>query len=66
MRITWSRPVPGGYPLMFYTHNLHFMQWAWAQGRYEEAKAPQIVLPLRRPRVKEMQMEECFAAMPWY
>jgi tetratricopeptide (TPR) repeat protein len=56
----------GVYPLMFYTHNLHFIAVGRAaQGRYAEAKAAADRLAaFAGPRVKDMQMEECFAAMP--
>jgi hypothetical protein len=56
----------GPYPLMLYTHNLHFLAVSRAaQGRYEEAKvAADHVAEFAALRVKEMQMAECWVALP--
>jgi tetratricopeptide (TPR) repeat protein len=56
----------GPYPLMLYTHNLHFLAVGRAvQGRYEEAKvAADRVAEFAALRVKEMQMAECWVALP--
>jgi tetratricopeptide (TPR) repeat protein len=56
----------GPYPLMLYTHNLHFLAVSRAaQGRYEEAKvAADRVAEFAALRVKEMQMAECWVALP--
>lgn len=56
----------GMYPLMLYTHNLHFLAVGRAaQGRYEEAKvAADQLAAFTASRVKEMQMAECWVAMP--
>src|SRR5579859_688564 len=56
----------GPYPLMLYTHNLHFLAVGRAaQGRYEEAKvAADRVAAFAALHVKEMQMAECWVALP--
>jgi tetratricopeptide (TPR) repeat protein len=56
----------GPYPLMLYTHNLHFLAVGRAaQGRYEEAKvAADRVAEFAALRVKEMEMVQCWVAMP--
>lgn len=56
----------GSYPLMLYTHNLHFLAVGHAaQGRYEEAKAAaDRVAAFAALRVKEMHMAECWVALP--
>lgn len=56
----------GPYPLMLYTHNLHFLAVGRAaQGRYEEAKvAADRVAEFAALRVREMQMAECWVALP--
>jgi len=56
----------GPYPLMLYTHNLHFLAVGRAaQGRYEEAKvAADRVAEFAALRVKEMQMAECWVVLP--
>ncbi|MEO7652550.1 MAG: hypothetical protein ABIZ80_18970 [Bryobacteraceae bacterium] len=56
----------GVYPLMYYTHNLHFIAVARAEeGRFEESKraADQLYANIK-PALKEMPMIEGFAPIP--
>jgi tetratricopeptide (TPR) repeat protein len=56
----------GIYPLMYYSHNLHFLAMArMAQGRFDEAKkaAGQLAANVA-PALKEMPMLEAFAQIP--
>lgn len=58
----------GVYPLMYYTHNLHFIAVARAEeGRFEEAKraADQLYANIK-PALKEMPMIEGFATIPMF
>lgn len=56
----------GSYLPMMYTHNLHFLAVArTAQGRYQEAlAAADRLATFAAPRVKEMEMAQCWAAIP--
>ena len=58
--------VTGVYPMMYYSHNLHFLAWArMAQGRFEEARKAAAQLAANvAPAVKEMPMLEGFLQMP--
>lgn len=57
----------GVYPLMYYSHNLHFIAVARAsQGRYGDAKRAADLMALNvAPAVKEMPMIEAFTLIPW-
>ncbi|HEY7535049.1 MAG TPA: hypothetical protein VH878_03805 [Thermodesulfobacteriota bacterium] len=57
-----SSGVQGVYPLMYYTHNLHFLAIAYAmQGRFSDAKKAADKLEAHvGPHVKEMPMVEFF------
>jgi tetratricopeptide (TPR) repeat protein len=60
--------VSGVYPLMYYSHNLHFLAAArTAQGRFEDARraAAQLVANVA-PAVKEMPMLEGFLPTPLF
>jgi tetratricopeptide (TPR) repeat protein len=56
----------GMYPMMYWTHNIHFIAYArMQQGRYEEARhAAQQMLANVRDGVGEMQMLEGFVTYP--
>ena len=56
----------GVYPLMYWTHNIHFISYARAQqGRYEEAKEAADQMALRVGDAdREMQMLEAFLVYP--
>lgn len=56
----------GIYPLMYWTHNIHFIAYARAQqGRYEEAKAAAVQMTQQVGDAdKEMQMLEAFHLYP--
>jgi tetratricopeptide (TPR) repeat protein len=58
----------GIYPLMYYSHNLHFIAVARAsQGRYAEAKrAADLMAANVAPAVKDMPMIEAFTLIPWF
>ena len=61
-----STGATGVYPLMYYSHNLHFLAFArMAQGRFEEAKkaADQVAANVA-PALKEMPMLEGFSPTP--
>lgn len=57
----------GIYPLMYYTHNLHFIAVARAaQGRYAEAKrAAAMMRENVAPAVKDMPMIEPYTLVEW-
>lgn len=57
-----ARGAQGVYPLMYYSHNLHFMAIAYSmEGRFREALAAAHQLEQNvRPHVKEMPMLESF------
>jgi tetratricopeptide (TPR) repeat protein len=57
----------GIYPLMYYTHNLHFIAVARAsQGRYAEAKRAAAMMTSNvAPAIKEMPMLEPFTLIEW-
>ncbi len=57
----------GVYPLMYYSHNLHFIAVARAsQGRYLDAKRAADLMALNvAPAVKDMPMIEAFTLIPW-
>jgi len=58
----------GMYPLMYYSHNLHFLVEAdKMRGNYAGAKAQAELLAANvRPAVKEMAMLEPFFVTPWF
>jgi Flp pilus assembly protein TadD len=58
----------GMYPLMYYTHNIHFISYARAQqGRYEEAlEAARQIVENVEPGVDQMQMLEGFQFNPLF
>jgi tetratricopeptide (TPR) repeat protein len=61
-----KRKVQGIYPMMYYSHNLHFLAVAHAmQGRFTDAKkaADQLVAHVG-PHVKDMPMLEAFLPTP--
>ena len=62
-----SSGATGMYPLMYYSHNLHFIAVARAsQGRYGDAKrAADLMAANVAPAVKEMPMIEPFTLIPW-
>jgi tetratricopeptide (TPR) repeat protein len=58
----------GMYPLMYWTHNIHFVSYSRAQqGRYEEAKksAEEMAANVRES-IDHMQMLEAFALNPLF
>ena len=58
--------VQGVYPMMYYSHNLHFLAYAQAmQGRYADARAAaeQLVQNVA-PHIREMPMLEGFLPTP--
>ena len=57
----------GVYPLMYYTHNLHFIAVARAlQGRYTDAKRAAAMMSANvAPGLKEMPMLEPFVLVEW-
>lgn len=57
----------GLYPLMYYTHNLHFIAVARAaQGRYLDAKRAAVMMRENvQPAVKEMPMIEPYSLIDW-
>ena len=57
----------GIYPLMYYTHNLHFIAVARAaQGRYLDAKRAAVLMRENvQPAVKEMPMIEPYTLIDW-
>ncbi len=57
----------GIYPLMYYTHNLHFIAVARAaQGRYLDAKRAAVMMRENvQPAVKEMPMIEPYTLIDW-
>ncbi len=57
----------GIYPLMYYTHNLHFIAVARAaQGRYADAKKAAAMMSANvAPAMKEMPMLEPFSLIEW-
>ena len=63
-----STGAQGVYPVMYYTHNLHFIAVSRAaQGRYSEAaKAAAEMARNVAPMLKEMPMLEAFAVVPWF
>ena len=58
--------VQGMYPLMYYSHNLHFLAIASSmEGRFKEAlKAAEQLSAYLTPFAKEMQMVDTFLATP--
>jgi tetratricopeptide (TPR) repeat protein len=63
-----STGASGVHPLMYYSHNLHFLVSArMAQGRFEEAKKAADLLKANvAPALKEMPMVEGFVQMPLF
>jgi tetratricopeptide (TPR) repeat protein len=57
----------GIYPMMYYTHNLHFIAVARAaQGRYLDAKRAAVMMRENvQPAVKEMPMIEPYTLVDW-
>src|SRR5262249_43734728 len=61
-----SARLSGVYPVMSYSHNLHFLAMArMAQGRFEDARkaAGQLAANVE-PAMKDMPMAEAFYQMP--
>jgi len=60
--------VQGVYPLMYYSHNLHFLSVSQAMaGRFADAKqAADQLVELVAPEVKEMPMAEMFLPIPTF
>ncbi|MBI3795370.1 MAG: hypothetical protein HY268_00160 [Deltaproteobacteria bacterium] len=60
--------VQGVYPLMYYSHNLHFLSVSQAMaGRFADAKqAADQLAELVAPAVKEMPMVEMFLPIPTF